>query len=311
MEWINESVQNFADARNRDQVPHAVLVHGSAGTGRGALAAAIASGLLGLDAPEDTALPGALGDHPDFRFVEPLPDKKTIGVDQIRALIDFLALTSHQRGAKVAVISPAEALTHAAANALLKTLEEPPAHSILLLLADALSRLPPTVVSRCHRLRISKPGRDSALAWLRAQDDKLDWTDLLEQSGGAPLAALALREQAGDDALGALAADLAALRGNRATPAAVARKWQKLDPDICLTWLYRQVAFEIRQVLTGRSPDSSAKSRTGSLQNDSKMLNMDRSFDVLSELNELRRLAGGGVNVELNLMRLLSRWYGA
>ncbi len=93
----------------------------------------------------------------------------TIAIKRIRALIDFIELTSHRQRAKIGVIAPAERMNAAAANALLKTLEEPPAGTFLILVADLPGRLPATILCRCRRVRVPLPAADEACAWLAAQ----------------------------------------------------------------------------------------------------------------------------------------------
>ena len=113
----------------------------------------------------------------------------TIGIDRVRALTEFVQLTSHRQRAKVAVIAPAERMNAAAANALLKTLEEPPAGTYLVLVADQPGRLPATILSRCRKLAAPLPTPGEARAWLAAQG--VDKPDLaLAQAAGAPLSAL-------------------------------------------------------------------------------------------------------------------------
>jgi DNA polymerase-3 subunit delta' len=107
----------------------------------------------------------------------------------MRALIEFVQLSSHRQRAKVAVIAPADRMNPAAANALLKTLEEPPPSTYLLLVSERPARLPPTIVSRCRRVAAPRPSADAAKAWL-IQQGVADPTLALAQSAGAPLAAL-------------------------------------------------------------------------------------------------------------------------
>jgi DNA polymerase-3 subunit delta' len=144
----------------------------------------------------------AAGQHPDLRIVEPFDvdddgvatPVEWIAVDKIRALIDWALLTSHRRIAKVAIVAPAERMNAAAANALLKTLEEPPPSTYLILVAHQPGRLPPTIVSRCVRVPVPTPDRATASAWLAAQGVE-NPVALLAQANGAPLRARALADR--------------------------------------------------------------------------------------------------------------------
>jgi len=193
----------------RAQFPHALLIHGPRGIGKHTLALNLAQALL-CESPASEGLACAVcascryaiaGQHPDLMRVElaELSDEgeyeavDTITVDRIRALIDFVQLSSHRQRAKVAVIAPADRMNPAAANALLKTLEEPPPSTYLLLVAEQPSRLPPTIVSRCRRLAAPRPTADEARSWLVSHG--VTATDLaLSQAAGAPLAALPLAD---------------------------------------------------------------------------------------------------------------------
>ena len=187
---------------------HAMLVTGPAGIGKRLLAQSLARALVceapAADGSACGRCPGctyaAAGQHPDLRVVEPIEvdddDVKAvewISVDRIRALIRWAGITSHRGGAKVALIVPAERMNEAAANALLKTLEEPPAATYFLLVSHLPGRLPATIVSRCQRVAAPRPTRDEARAWLVAQG--IDAPDeALAQAHDAPLRALALAD---------------------------------------------------------------------------------------------------------------------
>jgi DNA polymerase-3 subunit delta' len=196
--------------RDRAAWPHALLIHGPPGIGKHALALCFAQALL-CESPRPDGLgcgecPGCryamAGAHPDLMRLELLHiDEETgeletqdqIAIDRVRALIDFVALTSHRQRAKVAVIAPAEKMNAAAANALLKTLEEPPAGTYLILVSDQPGRLPATVRSRCRRLAAPMPTPGQARAWLLDRG-VADPDTLLAQAAGAPLSAQALAD---------------------------------------------------------------------------------------------------------------------
>jgi DNA polymerase-3 subunit delta' len=146
--------------------------------------------------------------HPDYRLLEPASGEsdeeageaaatattasRFIVINQVRGLSGFLAVSAHLAGQKVVVIQPADKLHPSAANALLKTLEEPPPRTIFVLVADEAQRLVPTVRSRCFRLGFSLPDRQAALHWLR--DAGVGSAEVaLAQAGGAPLAAAELQ----------------------------------------------------------------------------------------------------------------------
>ncbi|HUH93005.1 MAG TPA: DNA polymerase III subunit delta' [Casimicrobiaceae bacterium] len=195
----------------RSRWPHALLVTGRKGIGKRHLALHFAQALL-CETPRDDGGPCgrcpacgyvAAGGHPDLRLIEPVERDEdgnvrpvdAIPVDRIRELIDFAQLTTHRQRAKVALIAPAEAMTTAAANALLKTLEEPPPATYLLLVSDQWGRLPATIVSRCRVVAAPEPDPATSAAWL-AQRGVEGAELLLAQAGGAPLAALALADPA-------------------------------------------------------------------------------------------------------------------
>lgn len=250
--------------QDTERLPHAMLLSGPPGIGKQALALGMAQDLL-CTAPD--AQGAACGHcqgchwftqatHPDFRLIEPEVDEETgkqrseIRIEQVRDLVDFFALTAHQRGWRIAVIAPAERLNIAAANGLLKTLEEPPPHSLLILISHHPRRLPATVRSRCQQFAMALPARSEALDWLVAQAVPSDQTvALLEEAGGAPLAALALYgDTARSERRARCLAALAGLRPEALLDLAAGK-------DLLLethAWLRRWLHDLISQSLTGQ-----------------------------------------------------------
>jgi DNA polymerase III subunit delta' len=215
--WQKNQSQHIM--QQRENLPHALLLRGRAGIGKHAFALELAQTLLcsapNLNAQTEQACgvcPSCVwfkeGGHPDFRLISPeeadesedAPKKKAskktqIAVEQIRQLIDYLSLSSHQVNSKrVILISPAETLNSASANALLKVLEEPPANTLFLLVASQPQRLLPTILSRCQVIDMLLPARNDALSWLASQGVK-NAENTLDYAGGSPLLALQMYEE--------------------------------------------------------------------------------------------------------------------
>ncbi|HJV33130.1 MAG TPA: AAA family ATPase [Patescibacteria group bacterium] len=176
-------------------VPHALLFHGPRRSGKAALASALASALLGA---EDAAK------HPDFRLVERPRDEKTgklkksIPIEAVRELTEHLRMSSFMGGAKVAVIDGADALSEEAANALLKSLEEPSFRAHVVLLAEDASRLPRTIVSRSAAVELRRVGEAEIAAALVARGMSApDAARAAFRADGRPGAALAFLEESG------------------------------------------------------------------------------------------------------------------
>ena len=284
-----------------ERSPHSLLLYGRRGTGRRQLALWLAEALLGKDPLRTIAGSDEAAGHPDLLVVEPADGKASISVDQVRELVDFFRLTSHSSAGRLAIVWPAESMTVNAANSLLKTLEEPPAGSLIILISESVSRLPATIVSRCQRLRVPLPPRELALEWLIAESGEATPHDLLDFAGGAPLTALALHAASFGATARGFEQDLQELQQRRAIPVEVAARWGK-TPDLALEWLSWRLAGEVRSAM-------GVSTGTGSGPSDSADL-VHAGFQQMEQIRELRRLFRGGISTELSLAGLLMGWYG-
>ena len=192
-------------------LPHALLLYGQPGLGMRAFALRLARTLLCahpvVEAEACGRCQGCLlltaGNHPDIAVVEPLEDKSSIAIDQIRELGSFLSLRPHTASRKVVVIAPAEAMTLSAANSLLKMLEEPPLGSVIILMhASYPARLPATIRSRCTRVLFKPPSEPDALGWLQTRPEMKDQPASLlgRAAGGRRVAADRCQEVLLDEA---------------------------------------------------------------------------------------------------------------
>jgi len=200
--WQRPQWRQLLSQQNQGRLPHALLLSGPAGLGKLVFAQQFAHVLL-CKAPGERACGQCSGcrliqanNHPDLLSIYPEETGKNIKVDQIRELILTLSQTAQRTGYQVAIIAPAEALNKAAANALLKTLEEPSGKVVLLLVSHQSGVLPATVLSRCQRIKFT--GSLDANTWLAAQLRTLnisaDADLLLKIAEYAPLRALELAQ---------------------------------------------------------------------------------------------------------------------
>ena len=243
--------------------------------------------------------------HPDFFEVGLPADKTQLSVEQIRELAAQFSLHSHQGGAKVALIAPADRMTANAANALLKTLEEPAGDSCLILVADRLHTLPATILSRCVQVAIPLPERDASLEWLRAVEPEADWASLLALAGGAPLLAEEYRAAGRQSESEALQADLESLLEGRTSAVEAAARWARGDVEFALHWLRLQVDALIRYRMSGRDAGLgvAAIDRIAG-----KRIDLKNLFCYLDRLNRLFAQPSGSRNDQLAIEALLIAW---
>jgi DNA polymerase-3 subunit delta' len=263
--WLDPSWRTLADAIASGRMHHALLFASPRGYGKRALADAFAAALLCQQRNADGSACGkcrscllvAAGSHPDLvRVTFELRDdgrpRTELTIDQLRALGQRLSLASQFGGWQIALIDPADAMNPNAANALLKTLEEPSASTLIALIADDPSRLPPTIRSRCRKVDLPMPTREASLAWLTSRGMKADVAaDMLDISMDNPGLAeawladgvLAVREEC--------AKDLAGLGGGRHSANAVAERWAADRPVLRLWFAGRLALDEARTITSG------------------------------------------------------------
>jgi DNA polymerase-3 subunit delta' len=307
--WLTPALESLQQARRLQRFPHALLIHDAPGGGGDILAGLAAQTAL-CSAPQapcgqcrDCRRVQA-GQHPDLLQIGPLGDSQQIRVDQIRDLAAQLALTSHGAGASVAIISPAEAMNANAANALLKTLEEPRPGVTLILVTSVPSRLPATIRSRCQRLHVRPPARAACIAWLREQRGEGSWDAVLDVLGNAPLAAVAIDPgeliRVRDDTFAALDE---ALAGRLDIPGA-AERWVRDGFELRLACAENWITGRMERAIRGR--DHLAELRTDAhLPAAPSAMNIRSLIGLIDALHEFARLTTTSMNKAIALEQLL------
>jgi DNA polymerase III subunit delta' len=308
--WLKEPQQRLRGALETGRLPHSLLVLSVPGLGAEqlanwmtALVLCESSGTRPCDACPSCRLLRS-DTHPDAHVVRLEEDAQQIKIDQVRELIDSLTLKSYRGGYKVGVIEGAEALNANGANAFLKTLEEPSADTVLIMIARPNHRLPATVASRCLRLRLSPPATHEAIAWLQANAPGANpWHAALALAGGAPLLAVQLDAEG----LAAIDADMrqsiTELAEGSVDVTLLADRWVRSNPGVRITWLENWITQRVHASLGAATSHQTAEPvRLPAALLKPKIRAL---FELLDAAREVRRLASTGMNQQLALEALL------
>ncbi len=336
--WLEGAQRRLRASLAAKRLPHSLLLLSTPGLGAEQLANWISALVLcESQGPRPCGVCASClllrsDSHPDSHVVRLEEDAQQIKVDQVRALIESLSLKSYRGGYKVGVIEGAEALNVNGANAFLKTLEEPTANTVLIMIARPNHRLPATIASRCLRMTLTPPPPEVAVAWLeaRARADRKagsgpeagaapetgrdaavpasaaaaqSWDAALELAGGAPLLALELNSSE----IAALGADmresLRQLAAGSVDVTLLAERWMKSNPGLRITWLENWITRRVRAALgSGTSHQSAEPVRLPAALLEPKIRSL---FELLDAARELRRLASTGMNQQLALEAFL------
>jgi len=321
--WLHRPWERLQAAKAAGRLPHALLICGREGVGKNLFASVLARALLCRD-PGQFGLPcgrceGCVlteaGTHPDVQVCEPEVDAKTdreksvIGIDQVRAITDFVGLKPHYGGYKVVMIRPAERLNPYAANSLLKTLEEPPGMAVLMLVSAHPGMLPATIRSRCQRLLIGVPDRRATVSWLSSRlGSGTDAALLLDLAGGAPFAAFAMQEQGILARRRQMLDDLQAVAKGRADPVEIAEQWLKFGAKESLYWLYVWLVDMVRLQAADEPPILNNPDQRDRLAGLSAGADIRRLLGRMDQVLNAMRAGEGQANPQLLLEEALISW---
>ncbi|MCP3670849.1 MAG: DNA polymerase III subunit delta' [Gammaproteobacteria bacterium] len=311
--WLQDVWIQLQAVRSSGQLPHAILFSGAEGLGKFELAQALAWSLL-CKSPSESGQPCgqcsgcnlmAAGNHPDLTVIEPEDTGKAIKIDTIREFISREAITAHAGGYKPVLIRPADAMNQAAANSLLKTLEEPVSGTIMILISANPSRLPATIRSRCRQIPVIVPAAEVACEWLQTLKPESNAKVLLQTAAGSPLKALMMSDPERMELRQELLGEFCELLTLRQDPVVLAGRWLKQDLREILNWMCGWVIDILRLQVVPQPAIMINPDHRGRLLDVVRVIDTRRLFQALDHIYEARGYVDATLNDQMTLERLL------
>lgn len=308
--WQQQQWLHLLTLKANAKVPHALLFAGAKGLGKYVFAKCFAQALLCAAGNEkgccgscrDCQLYQA-GTHPDFACLSPEADSSVIKIDAVRDLIQTANQTPQQAAYKVVIIEPAEAMNTAAANAFLKTLEEPPGQTIFILVSHYAHRLPATIRSRCQTLKFRTPAIAAGVKWLSEQLPEAEQTELMLQLADcSPLLAIKLIQAAYLEHRNDTLKDFQEVVFWQAPVVTVAEKWHKQDIELLLKQLLSFIIDLIRLKYSLNLSYISNKDLENILLSLAGKFEVNSLFKLLDKLYEIKAVSSGTMNINHQLL---------
>jgi len=308
--WLFGTERKLLDLLGSGRLPHALILSGTQGIGLQQISQSLIAAALCQNPASDGSACGeckscrlrVLGNHEDYHELSVPDERASIGVEQVRQLCPRLYTTPQRAPRQVAYIRAPELMTPAASNALLKTLEEPPVRTLLLLETHALRSLLPTIRSRAVAVEVAVPELSIARSWLQQRFPAVSAGEIdlaLLLSGDAPFAAA-----------GNLEPSNRALHAER-----IARLHSALfEPTGVLRWLRSeraQVSLVRALLIRLLAPDPWSTQRqlpvhAAAIVGLTQQLNSSSLYRANAALWRAQAQSGSGLREDLQLMQIMS-----
>ncbi len=322
LSWQQHSWEHLCSYIAQKRIPQALLITGNKGLGKQQLANQFAVALF-CATPQANGIACGLCSscllvnaetHPDFIQVRPEEPGKGITIGQIRSLITRLTLKPQFETYRVVIINPADKMNNAAANAFLKCLEEPTERTLIILITEKPTKLPATIISRCQKLVVATPDKETVVDWLAETlqcnaDINKTLRSNVALAQGAPLLALdyandetlTLRNEC-FDAWMAIAKQLK-------SPVIIAEDWHKLSASPLIFWITSWIidlikCFYHTKVENLYNPDLNEQ-----LQELSQQLELKGLYKLYDLLLMGRQRLDTQINRQLLFEEILIQWH--
>ena len=325
--WQQGSWDRVLNQAHERKIPHAFLLNGIEGIGKRQFAETLVSLLLcerAIREGESFACGTckqcrliASETHPDYKYITPEEGSSVLKVDAIRSMVDFFAQSSMQGGKKLAVLEPAESLNHNAANALLKTLEEPSGDSVIILVSHSSGQLLPTIRSRCQVIDFSLPDRASAREWFEkaVTSEGLslssgDIESLMALAADAPLRAFDFARSGALQENNRMLEEMASFLRKDVLSVTLAERWSDdlaiLRLEWMIKWLELILKVKLAELPVENNPAEKMIVHLAKVSQEAQVLEIYQSA-----LEQLRLLLGSSnPNKQLVFEYLLNKWAG-
>ena len=314
LKWLYPDYLKLSSLVKKHDNAHGLILIGNSGIGKKMLAFQLAGDYLNSKKlkPNDNIKFATANEylesdlfHPDCHFVCPEEKKTSIGIDNIRELkINCLYKTSVKGKGKVGIIYPVELMQVPAATSLLKFLEEPQDETLLILIAENISNIPETIISRVQLHNIKRPSVEETVDWLnkavtprfersrdggKGKEIKKDWQEIIALFGSRPLLINELGYESLHTKIKKISTDLDSLVLKKSKPSKIASSWSKEDLDMMLKILYILISKMVSDSIIQDEHDM--KYLPSSFQKlNRNELNYELCFNYLNEIANIRHL---------------------